>query len=426
VTGPLEGLRVVDFSRVLAGPLCARTLQDLGAEVIKVEPPNPDVSRLASPIDANGVSGYYAQQNAGKRNICLDLNVPDAREVALRLCDRADFLVQNFRPGTLDAFGLGYEELAQRNPRLIYVSISGYGQGGPFRGRMAYAPTVQAEAGFTHHSLRHFGENLAAAQTDALSHADCYAGLQGVVAALAALRQREVTGVGQHVDVAMAATIMSINERAHVDLNGLELDGEPAILGAADGSFFVGPNGENFISAISLVGTITFRFFMAAMRRPDLIDDPRFATATARRRNLEALKSVVQAWIRSFSDMASLDTQFDEAKIAIGEIRSLEEVADGAWADYWTATHDVSDRKGGTLRLPGRPWKFSDAELPVPGDPAMQGEHNVEIVGELGYGADEVASLQATGALLGNRAAVMIANVTGAMSTHVDEAASDA
>ena len=289
MVGPLDGVRVVDFSRVLAGPLCARTLQDLGAEVIKIEPPNPDVSRLASPIDANGVSGYYTQQNAGKRNISINLNVPEARAIALALCDRADIVVENFRPGTLDAFGLDYASVAARNPRIVYISISGYGQHGPYRGRMAYAPTVQAEAGFTLNTLRHFAGNMAAAQTDALSHADCYTGLQGVVAALAALRQREITGRGQHVDVAMAATIMAINERAHVDLNDLELDGEPAILGATDGSFFVGPHGEDFISAISLVGTITFRFFMAAMRRPDLVDDPRFATATSRRTNLDAL-----------------------------------------------------------------------------------------------------------------------------------------
>lgn len=414
MSGPLSGLRVVDFSRVLAGPLCARTLQDLGADVIKIEPPNPDVSRLASPIDPNGVSGYYAQQNAGKRNISIDLNVAEAHEIALALCDRADVLVQNFRPGTLDAFGLGYDDLAARNPRLIYISISGYGQGGPYRGRMAYAPTVQAEAGFTHHTLRHFGTNLADPQTDALSHADCYAGLQGVIAALAALRQREETGRGQHVDVAMAATIMAINERAHVDLNGLELDGEPAILGATDGSFFVGPGGESFVSAISLVGTVTFRFFMAAMRRPDLADDPRFASATLRRRHLDELKAIVQSWIWSFSDMASLDSQFDEAKIAIGEIRSLEEVADGEWGEYWTAVHEVSDRRGGTLRLPGRPWKFSDGELAGPGDPAMQGEHNADVLTELGYSQADIDELRATGALVGNNAAAMIERITGA------------
>jgi crotonobetainyl-CoA:carnitine CoA-transferase CaiB-like acyl-CoA transferase len=414
VTGPLHGLQVVDFSRVLAGPLCARTLQDLGADVIKVEPPNPDVSRLASPIDPNGVSGYYTQQNAGKRNISINLNVPEAREIAFALCDRADFVVENFRPGTLDAFGLDYESVARRNPRIIYISISGYGQHGPFRGRMAYAPTVQAEAGFTHHSLRHFGENLGAPQTDALSHADCYSGLQGVIAALAALRQREVTGRGQHVDVSMAATIIAINERAHVDLNHLELDGEPAILGATDGSFFVGPGGEDFISAISLVGTITFRFFRAAMRRPDLVDDPRFATATLRRENLDALKAIVQAWIYSFSDMAALDAQFDEAKIAIGEIRSLEEVAKSEWGDYWTATYEVSDRQGGTLKVPGRPWKFSDADLTAPGDPAMQGEHNAVVLTDLGYDPAEIERLTQVGALVDNFAAVMIANVLSA------------
>lgn len=409
--GPLAGVSIVDFSRVLAGPLCARTLKDLGADVIKIEPPNPDVSRLASPIQPNGVSGYYAQQNAGKRNISINLNLPEAREIAAQLCDVADIVVQNFRPGTLDAFGLGYESLAERNPRLIYISISGYGQHGPFRSRMAYAPTVQAEAGFTHHSLRHYGTNLAAAQTDSLSHADCYAGLQGVIAALAALHQREVTGRGQHVDVSMAATVMAINERAHVDLNDLDLDGEPAILGATDGSFFVGPAGEDFISAISLVGTVTFRFFRAAMRRPDLADDPRFATAALRRANLDALKAIVQSWIYTFSDLAALDAQLDEAKIAIGEVRSLADVAASEWGQYWTATYDVSDRQGGTFTLPGRPWKFSDAELAPPGDPATQGEHNAEVLAELGYDPARIERLAASGVVIDNAAARMISNL---------------
>jgi crotonobetainyl-CoA:carnitine CoA-transferase CaiB-like acyl-CoA transferase len=160
MSGPLSGIRVVDFSRVLAGPLCARTLLDLGAEVIKIEPPRPDVSRFAFP-STTGMSGYYAQQNAGKRNVSIDLNVPGARQLALRLCDTADVVVENFRAGTLGFFGLDYETLAARNPRLIYASITGYGQGGPWQGRMAYAPTVQAEAGFTANSIRHYGEVLA-------------------------------------------------------------------------------------------------------------------------------------------------------------------------------------------------------------------------------------------------------------------------
>lgn len=426
MSGPLYGLKVVDFSRVLAGPLCARTLQDLGAEVTKIEPPRADVSRFSAPVNPNGVSGYYAQQNAGKRNISIDLNTPEAKEIALKLCDGADILVENFRPGTLAAFGLDYETLATRNPKLIYVAISGYGQGGPWRGRMAYAPTVQAEAGFTHHSMRHFDENLSAPQTDALSHADVYAGLQAVIAVLAALRQRDETGRGQHIDVAMAATIMAINERAHVDLSGLDLEDEPAILGATDGSFFVGPSGEEFISAISLVGTITFRFFMAAMRRPDLANDSRFATPGLRRANIEALKSIVQDWVWSFPDMAALDAQLDEAKIAIGEVRSLDEIAKSEWAEYWTATHDVPDRNGGFFTLPGRPWKFSGSDLDSPGTPAMQGEHNAEILAELGYGEKAVSDMEASGALVGNFASMMIASVMGQVSAQTEESDHDA
>ena len=416
MSGPLNGIKVVDFSRVLAGPLCGRTLQDLGADVIKIEPPRADVSRFSAPINPNGMSGYYAQQNAGKKNISIDLNTEAAREIALKLCDDADILVENFRPGTLDAFGLDYATLAARNPKLIYVSISGYGQGGPWRGRMAYAPTVQAEAGFTHHSMRHFDDNMKAPQTDALSHADVYAGLQACIGVLSALHQRNTTGEGQHVDVAMAATIMAINEHAHVDLNGLELEDEPAILGATGGSFFVGPDGESFISAISLVGTITFRFFMAAMRRPDLGRDPRFSTPGARRVNLEELKQVVQAWMWSFPDMAALDAQLDEAKIAIGEVRSLEDIAGSEWAEYWTATHEVSDRNGGAFKVPGRPWKFSEAELPLPGDPALQGENNVEVLKTLGYDSTAIQQMEESGALVGNFASSMIASVMAQVS----------
>jgi crotonobetainyl-CoA:carnitine CoA-transferase CaiB-like acyl-CoA transferase len=413
MAAPLEGLRVVDFSRVLAGPLCARTLQDLGATVIKIEPPRSDVSRFSAPLNANGMSGYYAQQNAGKQNISIDLNKPEAREIALRLCDEADIVVENFRPGTLAAFGLDYQTLAARNPRLIYASISGYGQHGPWRGRMAYAATVQAEAGFTSQTLGHFGSNLAQPQTDALSHGDVYAGMQGVIAVLAALRQREVTGRGQHIDIAMAATIMAINEAAHLRLTGLDTGDEPEVLGATDCSFFLGPKGERFISAISLIGSITFRFFLAAMRRPSLADDPRFSTAAARRANIEALKEIVQAWIYSFPSMAALDAQLDEAKIAIGEIRTLGQIAESEWGEYWGATLDVPDRNGGTFKLPGRPWRFSDAELPLPGAPALQGEHNHEICRALGMDDAEIAHLESKGALVGNFAARMIAAVAG-------------
>ena len=169
--GPLHGLKVVDFSRVLAGPLCARTLADLGADVIKIEPPRPDVSRAAYPF-RSGMSGYYAQQNVGKRNISIDLNVPGAIEIVRKLYDKADIIVENFRPETLRFFGLDYETLSKTNGRLI--SITGHGQGGPWKSRIAYAPTVQAESGFTDNTQRHFGGNLGRTLADPLSHGDLY------------------------------------------------------------------------------------------------------------------------------------------------------------------------------------------------------------------------------------------------------------
>lgn len=175
------------------------------------------------------MSGYYAQQNSGKRNVSIDLNAPHARELVLRLCDEADIIVENFRAGTLKGFGLDYDTLSRRNPKLVYVSITGYGQRGSWASRMAYAPTVQAETGFTHNTLRHFDSAGDGRRwTDPLSHADVYAGLQATIAVLAAVRKREVTGRGQYIDVAMAAVMLSINERAHLDLAGIDTGAERA------------------------------------------------------------------------------------------------------------------------------------------------------------------------------------------------------
>ncbi|HEY2269370.1 MAG TPA: CaiB/BaiF CoA-transferase family protein [Streptosporangiaceae bacterium] len=397
---PLEGTRVVDFSRVLAGPHCAKTLLDLGAEVIKIEPPGGDLSRKAFPRAA-GMSGYYAQQNAGKRNISIDLNVPGARDAITRLCDTADVIVENFRPGALTAFGLDYESVAVTNPRVVYASISGYGQHGPWRSRMAYAPTVQAETGITATTAEHFRRPPDQLRSDSLSHADVYSGLHAAIAILACLSERERTGQGQYIDVAMAAVMLSVNERVHVDLSDEVLGDERPVLGATDGPFFEGPQGERFASPMSLVGSMSFPFYLAAMRRPDIGRDPRFLTPELRQRNLAALHAIVQDWIRTFTDIESLDAQMDEAKIATGQIRTVREFADSDWARDWSAVQAVPDRSGGEIRIPGRPWHFRDAIAPGGQQvPAMQGEHNDEVLAELGFSPAEIAKLRESGALI--------------------------
>ena len=400
MTLPLEGIRVVDFSRVLAGPHCAKMLLDLGAEVIKIEPPGGDLSRKAFP-KAGGMSGYYAQQNAGKRNISIDLNVPGARDAIARLCDTADVIVENFRPGALAAFGLDYESVSVTNPRIVYASISGYGQHGPWRSRMAYAPTVQAETGITATTIEHFRRLPDQLRSDSLSHADVYSGLHAAIAILACLSERERTGHGQYIDVAMAAVMLSVNERVHVDLSEEDLGDERPVLGATDGPFFQGPQGERFASPMSLVGSMSFPFYLAAMRRPDIGRDPRFLTPELRQRNLAALHAIVQDWIRTFADIESLDAQMDEAKIATGQVRTVKEFADSDWARAWNAVRAVPDRAGGEIRIPGRPWHFRDT---ITSDdqqvPATQGEHNDEVLAELGFSPAEITKLRESGALI--------------------------
>ena len=398
---------MVDFARVLAGPHCGKTLLDLGADVIKVEPPRGDMSRMAYPRHGE-ISGYYAQQNAGKRNLSIDLKVPGAREVVLRLCDTADVILENFRPGTLATFGLDYAAVSARNPRVVYASMSGYGQQGAWASRMAYAPTVQAETGFTANTAAQFGGEGTTGgdrlRSDSLSHADVYTGMHGVIGVLAALAARERTGVGQHIDIAMAAVMMYVNERVHYDLSDDELGAERPILGATDCPFFLSPEGKTFVSPFSLVGSLTFPFYCAAMRRPDLLDDPRFRTPATRLANLGTLHQIVQTWIFTFEDMASLDAQLDEAKIATGQLRDLREFAGSDFVREWGATRRVPDRNGGEMTIPGAPWHFGatkDAGSPAAAQvPARQGEHNDEILAELGFDAETVRGLVAGGALV--------------------------
>jgi crotonobetainyl-CoA:carnitine CoA-transferase CaiB-like acyl-CoA transferase len=402
MSAPLKGLRVVDFTRVLAGPHCTKALCDLGADVTKIEPPAGDLGRVGLP-HVDGLGLYYVQQNAGKRNLSLDLNYAEARAIVTDMCREADVIVENFRPGTLARFGLGYEDVSAFNPRIIYVSLSGYGQSTSWRNRPAFAPTVQAETGLTAIVQDHFGEALLEARGDACSHADVYTGLQGVIAVLAALQHRNNTGEGQHVDVSMAATMLSVNERAGALLSGIDTDGEPIALSANESHIFEMSDGTRLTIAGSPIYSPMFTRYCAMMRRSDLLKDPRYATANLRRKNLPSLLAEVRAWLGTFEDLEQLQAQVSEGGLAVGQIRSVNEFAASDWVKEWNAVVDIDDRAGGTVRMPGNPWIFSRSKLPAPGAPAFQGEHNEEILLERNLTADEIADLKKRKVLLGRR-----------------------
>jgi CoA:oxalate CoA-transferase len=396
---PLDGLRVLDFTRVLSGPHCTRMLADLGAEVIKVEPPAGDVTRFSAPR-RHGMPSYYAQQNTGKRSISFDLGRPEGRDLALRLTDHADVIVENFRPGVMERFGLGYETVAARNPRVVYASITGYGVTGPWRDRRAYAPVVQAETGLTKSQGDH-GRN-GVYRTDRHSHADVYTSLDAAAGILAALYQRERTGRGQWIDVAMAQVMMYVNEHMHDDLWDDEIDPDwVRSFGNEHQPVVTVANGD----AVAIAGCPTakgnFEMYMGAIDRQDLVDDPRFATVAARWDHLDEIQALIADYASRVPDAVALEARFSKFKLAVGQIRSTREVAESDWARDRDAIVHVDDRGGGTIRLPNAPWKFSDAHgVGVHGTPRYRGEDNAEVLREvLGLSDDEIRELGDSGVL---------------------------
>ena len=276
---PLAGIRVLDLSRVLSGPHCTRMLADLGADVIKVEPPAGDLTRFATPR-RHGLSSYFVQQNVGKRNLSIDLTTDDGAEVLLELAEHADVLVENYRPGVMARMGLDADTMRARNPRLIYASISGYGQTGPWVRRRAYAPVVEAESGIVASQGNARGGELA---KDPHSHADVYTSLETASAILAALYQREYTGFGQWIDVSMAETMLYVNEHLHDALwHG---DDDPHwIRSFRPGDYLVltVANGESLVVSGHPAERGTFVYFVAAMGMRELADDPRFVDVASR------------------------------------------------------------------------------------------------------------------------------------------------
>ena len=395
---PLAKVRVLDFTRVLAGPTCTRILAELGADVTKVEPPSGDIGRIAAP-HIEGQSAYYQQLNGGKRNISIDLNWPEARGVAFKLCAAADVIVENFRPGTMKTFGLDYASVAEQNPEVVYVSMSGYGQDNPWSTRPAFASTVQAESGATQTQLDHFGESLAEPITDWASHADVYTGLEGAIAVLAGLNQRNNTGKGVHADVSMMATMLAINERLHAQINDLDAQDEPLALGAPESPMFELADGTLVTIAASPVSTGVFMRYCGMMGRNDLRNDARFQSPALRRQNLKALLHEVQSWMRSFRSFEELEYQISGAGgLAVGKVRTANDLLTTEWAEAANPTY-TTIVGGQELRLPKGPWLFNGEDSGALSPAAFRGEHNHEILGEVGIDEQTIANWEASGML---------------------------
>jgi CoA:oxalate CoA-transferase len=395
--GPLDGVRVLDFTRVLAGPHATRMLADMGADVLKVEPPSGDLTRFSNPR-RHGMATYFAQQNVGKRNLSIDLAQPRGVELARALAERCDVLVENYRPGVLDRMGLGHEDLMARNPALIYASISGYGATGPWVHRRAYAPVVGAEAGLTKSQGDARGGVYA---NDPHSHADVYTGMEAAAAILAALYQRAGTGRGQWIDISMAETLMYVNEHMHDQL----YDGavEPSWIrsfGNGDYLVFTVASGERVIVSGHPAERGTFELFVGALGLDDLLEDERFADVPSRLARFDELRARMLDAARLIPDAQTFEERFAAFRLASGVLRDARELAETDWAAARGAIVEVSDRGGGTIRIPNAPWHFSASRIGVRGEPRYRGEDNRAVLRDLlGYEDAALAQLEADGVL---------------------------
>lgn len=394
---PLDGIRVLDFTRVLAGPHAGRMLLDLGAEVIKIEPPEGDITRTTFPR-ANSLSTYFAQQNAGKRCISLDLDHQEGRDLVLRLVDHVDVVLENFRPGVMERLGLGFDVLQARNPRLIIASISGYGQTGPWVHRRAYAPVVGAESGFTKAQGDARGGVYA---NDAHSHADVYTALECGAAVLAALFQRERTGKGDRIDISMAQTMLYVNEHSHDHLWDREApEGVVRSFRPMDYPVLVAANGEAVVISGHPAENKTFDYYMLAIGRPDLIDDVRFVNTAGRLEHLNSIFAAMDEWASSMPDAQSIEDAMAEHRLACGKLRSVAEVCDTEWAHEREVTVRVTDRGDGTFRIPNVPWRFAGSDVRAGGVPRYRGEDNRAVLSDyLALDDAELDALEAKGVL---------------------------
>jgi len=392
---PLDGVRVLDLSRVLSGPSCGKALVDLGADVIKVEPPEGDLTRTAQPR-VGGVPVYFAQQNCGKRCVSVDLRLEAGRALVLDLATECDVVLENFRPGVLERLGLGYDAVRARNPKVVYCSISGYGQHGSMAGRRAYAPVMHAELG-----LMEFGARKLRSEPrqEAVSHADLYTGVHATVGILAALLQRERTGDGQHLDVSMAEVMLQATEWTAVELATDNSDDLLHIFGSFNAPVL--QLGDGTVVHVPGDPVSSFPAWCAAMQRAELLDDPRFSSRRARHGHRDAMLDVFQTFAATFTRFDDFEAALGAAQLAVGEMRSLRDVGTAEWAREREALVDVGDDESAPLRLPRSPFRFSGASVGTNGRPAWQGEHNREVLREvLGLDDGDIDRLVVDGVLV--------------------------
>lgn len=380
---PLSGLKVLDFSRVLAGPFAGRVLCDLGADVVKVEPPDGDITRMWGAVKG-GVPGYYHQQNVGKRNICMDLRADGATELVFSLIRECDILIENYRPNVMPRLGFGYEVLREVNPRLIMLSISGFGHHGPESHRPAYAPIIHAETG---QLARQANRGNIPFRDLPLSVADTNASLHGLVGLLAAVIQRQTTGLGQHIDIAMIDATVFTDDQIHFALEDSEHTGPK-------------PNEVWQTGAGPVLISAEMRFIWHLFSTQLGIADPA-DEETPLEEKVALRRQVIVDFLAELDTWEAVEAKMDEINLAWGIVRDPTDIRNQATVAARGTIVEVDDRAGGKRPVTQSPYRFSGAISGVRGSAPHRGEHNYEVLQDwLGSSSEEVQAFAQKGLLM--------------------------
>jgi CoA:oxalate CoA-transferase len=381
--GPLDRLRIIDFTTTIAGPHCTRLLADIGAEVIKIEAPEGDMMRSRPPM-REGASTSFGQLNTGKKSVVLDLKREEAVSAVRRLVATADVLVENFRPGVMRRFGLEYPALREVKPDLIYCAISGYGQTGPSADLPAYAPVIHASSGY---DLAHLAYQQEERRPDycGIYIADVLTGTYAFGAIMTALCQRQLAGEGQMIDVSMLESMLSLT------LSEIQLAQFPI---APPGRPVFGPiaTKDGWLN-LSVASERTFQNLAAAAGRPDWITDPRFALYPDRRANWGVLIDELEAW-SSQLPKAEVQAIFDRHGVPASPYRTVKDAMADPQLAHRQSFAEIHD-KGGSFRALNPPFRFSAAEARAKPFVAALGEHTEAILAEAGFTPEEIATLTA-------------------------------
>jgi formyl-CoA transferase len=392
---PLEGVRVVDLSRVLAGPYCTMMLGDLGAEVIKVESLEGDEARQWGPPFTGGESAYYLCVNRNKKGITINLKTEAGQGLLRELVQRSDVLVENFRVGTMERWGLGYEALRELNPALIYCAITGFGPTGPYKDQAGYDFIVQAMGGI----MSITGEPEGPPMKVGVAIVDITAGLFATVGILGALHERHRSGLGQRIDVSLLEA--QVAWLANVGSNYLVSGQRPRRYGNAHASIvpYETFKARDSYIAIGVGNDRQWQRFCQLLGREELAHDPRFATNPRRVENRVVLVPILQEVIAT-RDGEEWLRLLREADIPCSPINTIDRVFQDPQVLHREMVVEVPHPTAGKVRLGGIPYKLSRTPARVSRHPPLLGEHTAEVLADiLGYGADRIASLREQGVL---------------------------